>query len=384
MNCRILNTKYALIQGIYYIILCVLMSYGALYLGKVGLRTGFIGIVIASANIIATLAQPMIARYIDQHHTPLASILLGMAMLCGGLSVVMFVIGQLPYFVAIIFSLLSAMAITMMPFINALTFVFEEKGVVLNFGLSRGIGSVAYALMSLILGYIVSRISPIYLPFVITISSLGLLPILRGFQNDHVGYHQETVKTSFFSFLQHYKLFFLMLVGYILIYIDHQLINTYMIYIVRNIGGNSVSMGIATFIAAFLELPGMVLFQKYKDKLNISYVMIFAGIMYSIKHLLTLFAPNMTIFFIAQMLQIFAFALFIPASVFYIDSFFDKKDATTGQALFTMSATIAGVIASVAGGLLIEVTSVHITLFIFAVLSVVGSAILVSSIKCMK
>ena len=175
-----------------------------------------------------------------------------------------------------------------------------------------------------------------------------------------------------------------MLVGYILIYIDHQLINTYMIYIVRNIGGNSVSMGIATFIAAFLELPGMVLFQKYKDKLNISYVMIFAGIMYSIKHLLTLFAPNMTIFFIAQMLQIFAFALFIPASVFYIDSFFYKKDATTGQALFTMSATIAGVIASVAGGLLIEVTNVHITLFIFAVLSVVGSAILVSSIKCMK
>ena len=199
MNCRILNTKYALIQGIYYIILCVLMSYGALYLGKVGLRTGFIGIVIASANIIATLAQPMIARYIDQHHTPLASILLGMAMLCGVLSVVMFVIGQLPYLVAIIFALLSAMAITMMPFINALTFVFEEKGVVLNFGLSRGIGSVAYALMSLILGYIVSRISPIYLPFVITISSLGLLPILRGFQNDHVGYHQETVKTSFFN-----------------------------------------------------------------------------------------------------------------------------------------------------------------------------------------
>ncbi|HAV18695.1 MAG TPA: MFS transporter [Erysipelotrichaceae bacterium] len=384
MNCRILNTKYALIQGIYYIILCVLMSYGALYLGKVGLRTGFIGIVIASANILATLAQPMIARYIDQHHTPLASILLGMAMLCGVLSVVMFVIGQLPYLVAIIFALLSAMAITMMPFINALTFVFEEKGVVLNFGLSRGIGSVAYALMSLILGYIVSRISPIYLPFVITISSLGLLPILRGFRNDHVGYHQDTVKTSSFSFLQHYKLFFLMLVGYILIYIDHQLINTYMIYIVRDIGGNSVSMGIATFIAAFLELPGMVLFQKYKDKLNISYVMIFAGIMYSIKHLLTLFAPNMTIFFIAQMLQIFAFALFIPASVFYIDSFFDKKDATTGQALFTMSATIAGVIASVAGGLLIEVTNVHITLFIFAVLSVVGSAILVSSIKCMK
>ena len=384
MNCRILNTKYALIQGIYYIILCVLMSYGALYLGKVGLRTGFIGIVIASANIIATLAQPMIARYIDQHHTPLASILLGMAMLCGGLSVVMFVIGQLPYLVAIIFALLSAMAITMMPFINALTFVFEEKGVVLNFGLSRGIGSVAYALMSLILGYIVSRISPIYLPFVITISSLGLLPILRGFQNDHVVSHQEREKTSLISFLKRYKLFFLMLVGYILIYIDHQLINTYMIYIVRNIGGNSVSMGIATFIAAFLELPGMVLFQKYKDKLNISYVMIFAGIMYSIKHLLTLFAPNMTIFFIAQMLQIFAFALFIPASVFYIDSFFDKKDATTGQALFTMSATIAGVIASVAGGLLIEVTSVHITLFIFAVLSVVGSAILVSSIKCMN
>lgn len=384
MNQKILNTKYAFIQGIYYVILCVLMSYGALYLGKVGLRTGLIGIVIASANILATLAQPVIARYIDAHHTSVASILMMMTLLSGLLSIVMLVIGQLPYLVAIIFALLSAIAITMMPFINALTFVFEEKGVVLNFGLSRGIGSVAYALMSLVLGYVISRISPLYLPLVITVSALGLLPILRGFSNDHVVSHKEGEKSRFIDFLKYYKLFLLMLVGYILIYIDHQLINTYMIYIVRNIGGNSLSMGIATFIAAFLELPGMVLFQKYKDKLNISYVMIFAGIMYSIKHLLTLFAPNMTIFFIAQMLQIFAFALFIPSSVFYIDSYFDKRDATTGQALFTMSGTIAGVIASVAGGLLIEVTSVHITLLIFAVLSVVGSAILVSSIKCMK
>ena len=200
MNQKILNTKYAFIQGIYYIILCVLMSYGALYLGKVGLRTGLIGIVIASANILATLAQPVIARYIDAHHTSVASILMMMTFLSGLLSVVLLVIGQLPYLVAIIFALLSAIAITMMPFINALTFVFEEKGVVLNFGLSRGIGSVAYALMSLVLGYVISRISPLYLPLVITVSALGLLPILRGFSNDHVVSHKEGEKSRFFFF----------------------------------------------------------------------------------------------------------------------------------------------------------------------------------------
>ena len=67
--------------------------------------------------------------------------------------------------------------LTMQPFINSLTFAFEKNGIHINFGLARGIGSVAYAVMSLILGNIVAIFSPELLPFFYVGLSLCALPV---------------------------------------------------------------------------------------------------------------------------------------------------------------------------------------------------------------
>ncbi|WRK55448.1 MFS transporter [Coprobacillaceae bacterium CR2/5/TPMF4] len=53
---------------------------------------------------------------------------------------------------------------TIMPLINTLAFIFEKYGIQINFGIARGLGSVAYALTSMALGYIVEWFSPDLLP----------------------------------------------------------------------------------------------------------------------------------------------------------------------------------------------------------------------------
>ena len=43
-------------------------------------------------------------------------------------------------------------------------FAFEQHGIEINYGLARGLGSVAYAIASLALGHIVESFSPGILP----------------------------------------------------------------------------------------------------------------------------------------------------------------------------------------------------------------------------
>ena len=108
-------------------------------------------------------------------------------------------------------------------------------------------------------------------------------------------------------------------------------------------------MGNAVFLAAMLELPTMALFEKYKNKINIKNTIIISAIFFTLKHILTYFATNMFMIYLAQATQMLAYALFIPASVYYVDKLFDTKDAVKGQALVTTSMTVSGVLASFLG-----------------------------------
>ncbi len=60
-----------------------------------------------------------------------------------------------------------------------------------------------------------------------------------------------------------------------------------------------------------------------------------------IKHLITFFASAISMIYLGQCFQIVAYALFIPASVYYVRENISKEDQLKGQTLVTMSMTLA-------------------------------------------
>lgn len=375
-----LNVKYACIQGLYFIVICCVLGYAAVYLGALGFSSTLIGILMALGNVFTTLSVPVLATYVDKLHLSLNRVLIALAGLTAIFSALLVVTANIKVIVAIMFVIMFGFLNAMMPLLNSLAFKFEEHGIKINYGVSRGIGSVTYAFTSLILGYLVKIYSPKLMPVVYVVVLAGMIPLIHSFKVKGISSKAEekaaAPSTPIKEIFKKYTVFMIFLLGYIMVYFDHMFINNFFIYVVKNVGGDSSSMGTAVFLAAILELLAMSAFEKFKTKVDVSKLLKFSAIMYSAKHILTWLAPNMTIIYVAQVLQMFAYAIFIPASVYYVDQLFNKADAVKGQSLVTTSMTISGIIASFLGGIMIDSIGVKQALFVGMIISVIGTVIM--------
>lgn len=388
METRELNTKYAIIQAGYFAIVCCILGFAAVYLGALGFGSSQIGIIIAVGSILTTFAQPTLASFVDKNHLSLNRVLVLLA-LCGiviSLAILIAAWADISLVTAVLFVLLNAALMCMMPILNTLAFAFEDYGIKLNYGLARGIGSAAYAITSLIMGFVVAHINPKLMPILYVAILAGLIPQINGFK---VKGKKRTKRTlvdskptgSTIEFLKSHSMFLIFLGGFVLVYLDQVIINNFFIYFIENVGGNTSDMGIAVFLAAILELVSMTALERIKDKVNISSLLIFSSIMFSVKHILTWLARSMFMIYVAQFFQMFAYAIFIPASVYYVNQLFQKEDAVKGQASVTMSMTASSVIASLLGGFLIDAVGPSSTLLIGAIISIIGTGIMIWALR---
>lgn len=379
-----INVRYSMLQGIYFVGFCTVMGYAAVYLGSIGMSSSLIGIVLAIANVLTSIAQPVLGGFVDKSNISMKKVLMIMFGLCSILSVLLMFASRVTFLAAALFVAVSTILYTTMPLVNSLAFAFQKQGIDVKFGVARGIGSVAYALASLVLGNVVKVVSPTLMPLAYIVIFLGILPLIRSFKMPEAEVDEvieEKVVESTGAFIKKHLKFMIFLVGFVLVYFDHTIINNFFINVIKNVGGNTGDMGNAVFLAAMLELPTMALFEKYKNKINIKNTIIISAIFFSLKHTLTYFATNMVMIYLAQATQMLAYALFIPASVYYVDKLFDAKDAVKGQALVTTSMTVSGVLASFLGGILLDSMGVYETLFLGLVLSAVGTIVMIVTVE---
>lgn len=389
MENKSLDIRYACIHGFYWMLCCSMIGYASVFLLDKGFTNTTIGTVLAISNILAVFGQPAVASYMDKTSK------LSLRMLISLILVVIIAISLVLCFLtgaSMVMVVLTIVAFTLMltlqPFINSLTFAFEKNGIHINFGLARGIGSVAYAVMSLILGNLVAAFSPELLPFFYVGLSLCALFFvytffLPGHKDEIVHQEKETEhdQLSMGQFIKKYKTFMLLLVATVLLFFNHSVINNFFIQVVNHINGNSADMGNAIFLAAVLELPTMALFTKFQQKIGCKNMMLISAVFFSVKHVLTYFAVNMFMIYVAQVMQMLAYAVFIPASVYYVSQLVEEHDMNKGQALVTGAMTLASVFASLAGGVLLDALGVSKVLMIGAIISVLGTICMFISVE---
>lgn len=385
--------------------LCMILGYANNFLLAIGLSSTMVGIVLALGNVLATVCQPILATYVDKTHADVNKIVIYCAAIVAILAVLLVILARISFVGAVLFVILFGLLSSLMPLLNAMAFAFESHGISLNYGFARGIGSAIWAITSWGVGRLLMVFSPRLMPLFYAVVLVGMIPIVRSFRmkdEDIVTSESREVidvsvdeeettaivkvetedipeKTGTFTFFKKYKKFFLFLLGLIFVYMDHTIINNFFFNVVSRIGGNASTQGNALFIAAIVELPAMLLFDQFKEKIDITTLLKLSAIMFSVKHVLTWIAPNIMIIYVAQALQFFAYAIYIPASVYYVNALFDKGDAVKGQSIATMSMTIAGVLAALTGGAMIDALGVQMTLFVGALISITGTAIMLIS-----
>jgi len=294
------------------------------------------------------------------------------------------------------FALLTVM-LTIHPLINSLGMNFINEGIPINFGFARGMGSLAYAVMSFILGAAVEEHGTDILPyaFILLFGFTFIFTITFKLKNTSsvkptalkrpdeplniIGTDDSALSAS--GFILKYHRFSFYLLGVILIFVSFNIINIYMIKIVQNVGGNEATMGSAFAIAAILELPVMLSFTKIITKYHNASLLKLAGLFFTLKAVMTLFSSTVGMIYFAQSFQMLSYAIFIPGSIYYVNKVIDKSDMIKGQAFTTAATTLGGVGGSLIGGLILSVASVTTMLVVGVIISLAGTLILLLSVE---
>ena len=120
----------------------------------------------------------------------------------------------------------------------------------------------------------------------------------------------------------------------------------------------------------------MLLFTMLKKRFSSSRLFVLSGFFFAVKAGAYLLAQTVPQFLIAQIFQMGAFALYIPASVYYVNETMAPRDKFKGQAVMTATNTLGGVIGSLLGGFLLDHSGVSPLLISGFALSAAGAVLL--------
>lgn len=389
MKYKNLNLKYALINCFYFFLVCGTAGFANNYLQYKGLDTSVIGILLTLVNIIALIGQTTMAPIVDKskkwNEKKYILFTLAIAIVCYAL--MMFIPGE-SAFMMVLAVVGFACASIGIPYLNSIAFIYEKVGFKINYGLGRGVGSAAYAIAALIIGQLINFKDASILPIWLLIMAVLDVIVIATLQvpEDEVETKEvkEESKVSYTAFFKKYSNIMLVVLALILLFFTHMLINNYMINIVEAIGGDAGSQGTATFIQALVELPPMFAFVYLLKKFRIDTLMIVAAISWAIKDILILVAPNMTVYYFAMILQMFSYAIVVPASVYFADQYIDSEDRNQGQTIMGAAGTIGGLLASFIGGILLSVLSVRATLYVGMAVAVLGAILMVVGVHNLR
>lgn len=400
---KILNLNYGAVHGAYWMLYGVATGFSSALLLAAGYSNGEIGMILAAGSVIAVFLQPLIADFADRSKK---ISLTGVTEICTVISMILyaglFILKHQSAALFVCYALILAWVITLQPLLNSLCFRLERSGIHINFGVCRSVGSMGYAILCSVLGTLVENHGVSVLPAAgeLTLAALliALLCVKRNFdkacrQNGIPAENGIEVKTAstneanntdaesaesinLSDFIRGNKLFIVMQLGIAGIFFSNAVLNNFMLQVVSGVGGNSEDMGRVLGLMAFLEIPALMLFDKIHDRFSCQTILRFASVCFVLKVGAIYLAQNMMVIYLAHFLQPFGFGLFLPGIVAFTNETMRKGEAVKGQAWFTVMTTLASVISSILGGIMLDTAGDKFMLLVATLVTAAGAAVI--------
>ena len=352
--------RYILLNVTYFAAFCTIHACAALYLLEQGFSNVEVGVLLAVANIVSAIVQPIAADIIDKPGwlTNRRFILICVAVIGIG-SLLLLYVNSSKAAVFIIYALIYMIQFAYQPVMTALCFEYQKAGADIMYGLARGLGSASFAVTSAIIGKAVETRGVellLHVNIVTMVLSAALIFFFRKpeGQAEQAEEKHTSGNTGFSAFVKKYPAYMLFLLGTICFFFAHNMINDFMIQIIRNLGGGEAQLGYANFLQAILELPVMALIGIVLKKFAPQKLLVFSGAAFFVKILILVFAANMAMMYISQSFQLFAYAVFIPAAAYYVSNTMEEADQVKGQAFITSAITMGGVFSNLLSGVILD------------------------------
>ena len=254
--------------------------------------------------------------------------------------------------------------ITTSPFFNSMVMAFHVRGVPVNYGLGRGTGSVAYAVVALIMGFVVERRPPTVIVPVMLAALVLQLAAVWTFRYPlppvPAADGQKPAPVSLSRLLKRYPSFLLLVLGCALLQGGHNVSNTYMVHIASKAGAGESLMGVILALSAAMELPAMSLFPRMRRRFSLRALFCLSAAMFAVRQVLFLLASSPVLLYTAAVLQFFEFGLFLPCTVYYTAEKLDAANQVKGQGLIHICANGLGpAVMTAIGGRLVDSSGIN-------------------------
>lgn len=340
-------------------IFCAVVAYAAVYLLSKGMSATSIGLLMAVSNITGAALQPILADFSDRTRTVTLSRLV-IYISIPAMAVSAALAFSNGFATILLYIAMISLTYLMMPLINSIGMYYTNAGYHSNWGISRAMGSLAFAVLSYFLGEGIAARGPGFLPLVA--AALYAVLILTMLFTDtkilDLPHSEEgaavRARTSWPEFARKYPGFLVVLLGCLAIFGFHGLSSNYLIQIMTHIGGGAKEMGTAIGIAAILEMPAMLFFSQLEKRMGAARIMKIAGVFWVVKAIAYYLASGVTLIYFAQIFQGLSFSPFTPALVYYSNDRMSSRDKVKGQAMMTTANTLGGVLGSLVGGFVLD------------------------------
>ncbi|MDC2826935.1 MFS transporter [Limosilactobacillus mucosae] len=384
---KLININYTAFQFIYWMMNSAIYSFAAVFLLYSKFNNRQIGWVLATANFISIFLQPFLSQQIiGKLHRSIKSVVIVLTLLTILTMIPVIIFRHNHVVIFILYTLATLINLTLQPLVNSLGFAYSEKGISINFGISRGTGSLSYAITSYTLGYLLASFTPNALPVVMIVLALlfllplSLLPTVNEAENS-LENKESKESYSLKSIYKKYPFVLTIFLGISFLFIFHTIISTSITQILKQYGGDSKNVGLALLIAGLCELPAMFGFTWLMKFKPASYWLNVSIIFFVVRSVIVLFATNIIVIECSQFLQAVSFALFIPASSYMMNQILDKKDNVLGQTVITAGMTCGGIISNIIGGYLLDLFGVFALMSFATVCALIGAILVFVSVR---
>ena len=273
----------------------------------------------------------------------------------------------------IVFGVIGAFEISIYPLMDSMAIQFINVGVPIQYSLGRGVGSMAYALFCLYLGWQVAQFGlESYLlthlgVIVVEIVLILTFPTFHARPRPAPG--EGPQPQSVLRLLYTNPRFALMLVSVFLGMTAYMPTANYLVNILAGRGGGTEHLGAALFWMASWELPSAFLFNRLYRRIGSSRVMILAMAAIALKAALLLAAPSYWFVFLFMPIQILGYGLFTPDSVFFVNESVPKADRIRGQSMMMVASNgLGGMVGSLLPGAVLDWAGVDAMLLLCVIL----------------
>ncbi len=349
---------YGSIVGFYYTAVAA-ASFVAAYLNEIGYTGTQVGSIMSVMNVLGIIASPIAGSVADRLRSPrkvliaclaFASVLYLMVGLFGnaqvmGMPLLLLILPLWSFFKSPLSSLTDSFAVQ----------TANRKGT-FTYGALRWLGSFGNAVMCIILGRIITKtgtnICVFYIYGVINLIVIILLVMARG--DDIPQQHTARKKTRGSLSLALSSFYFkIFLLSYMLINVPVYCLATFLPYKLVEITGTSASFGALVAFKAFMEIPALLLGAKLIHRFGTRKMLLCAMLLFVCEQS-CLFSSGVLGIGAAMGLHGISNGLFMSCATGYIFAITPDAAKASAQTIAGALTSVASIIGSFVGGMLID------------------------------